>query len=62
LGGSEEFDIKAIVDGIFKLLFNGIVATNIEHIVDEKEEAEPLIVFVISNKIGRFGRRLDESL
>ena len=36
LGWSEEFDIKAIVDGIFKLLFDGIVATNIEHIVDKK--------------------------
>ncbi len=36
LGGSEELDIKAIVHGIFKLLFDGIVATDIEHIVDEK--------------------------
>ena len=36
LGGSKEFDIKAIVHGIFKLLFDGIVATNVEHVVDEK--------------------------
>ena len=39
LGGSKEFDIKAIVHGIFKLLFDGIVATNVEHVVDEKEKA-----------------------
>jgi hypothetical protein len=62
LGGSKRFDIKAIVHGIFKLLFDGIVATNVEHVVDEKEESEPLVVFVVSDKIGRFGRRLDESL
>ena len=36
LGGSKEFDIKAIVYGIFKLLFDGMVATNVEHVVDEK--------------------------
>jgi hypothetical protein len=36
LGGSMEFDIKAIVHGIFKLLFDGIIATNVEHVVDEK--------------------------
>jgi hypothetical protein len=36
LGGSKEFDIKAIVHGIFKLLFNGIVATDVEHVVDKK--------------------------
>ncbi len=36
LGGSKEFDIKAIVHGIFKLLFDGIVATNVEYVVDEK--------------------------
>ncbi len=50
LGGSKEFDIKAIVHGIFKLLFDGIVATNVEHVVDKKEEAEPLVVFVVSEK------------
>ncbi len=33
LGGSKEFDIKGIVHRILKLLFDGIVATNIEHIV-----------------------------
>ncbi len=36
LGGSKEFDIKAIVHGIFKLLFDGIVATNIEHVINKK--------------------------
>ncbi len=36
LGGSKEFDIKAIVLGIFKLLFDGIVATDVEHVVDKK--------------------------
>jgi hypothetical protein len=36
LGGSKEFDNKAIVHGIFKLLFDGIVATNVEHVVDKK--------------------------
>ncbi len=36
LGGSKEFDIKAIVHVIFKLLFDGIVATDVEHVVDEK--------------------------
>jgi hypothetical protein len=36
LGRSKEFDIKAIVHGIFKLLFDGIIATKIEHIVDQK--------------------------
>jgi hypothetical protein len=61
LGGSKEFDIKAIVHGIFKLLFDGIVATNIEHILDKKLEAEPLVVFVVLDKIGQFGRRLDET-
>jgi hypothetical protein len=35
LGGSKEFDIKAIVHGIFKLLFDGIVATDVEHVVDK---------------------------
>ena len=36
LGGSKQFDIKAIVLGIFKLLFYGIVATDVEHVVDKK--------------------------
>jgi hypothetical protein len=36
LGGSEEFDMEAIVHRIFKLLFDGIVATNIEYIVNKK--------------------------
>ncbi len=36
LGGSKEFDIKAIVHGIFKLLFDGILATDVEHVVNEK--------------------------
>ena len=36
LGGSKKFDIKAIVHGIFKLFFDGIVATNVEHVVDEE--------------------------
>jgi hypothetical protein len=35
LGGSKEFDIKAIVHGIFKLLFDGILATNVEHVVNK---------------------------
>jgi hypothetical protein len=35
LGGSKEFDIKAIVYGIFILLFDGIVATDVEHVVDK---------------------------
>ncbi len=33
---SEEFDIEAVVDGIFKLFFDGIVASSVEHVVDEK--------------------------
>ncbi len=36
LGGYKEFDINAIVHGIFKLLFGGIVATDVEHVVDKK--------------------------
>ncbi len=36
LRGAEEFDIEAIADGIFKLLFDGIVASSVEHVVDEK--------------------------
>jgi hypothetical protein len=36
LGRSKEFDIKAIVHGIFKLLFDGIIATKVERIVDQK--------------------------
>ena len=36
LGGSKEFEIKAIVHGIFKLLFDGMVASNVEHVVDKK--------------------------
>jgi hypothetical protein len=36
LGRSKEFDIKAIVHGIFKLLFDGIVATDVDYVVDKK--------------------------
>ncbi len=36
LGRSKELDIKAIVHGIFKLLFDGIVASDVEHVVDKK--------------------------
>jgi hypothetical protein len=36
LGRSKEFDVKTIVHGIFKLLFDVIVAANIEQIVDKK--------------------------
>ena len=62
LSRTEEFYIEAIVDRIFKLFFDGIVASNVEHVVDKEEEAEPLIVFVVSDKIGWFGRGLDKSL
>jgi hypothetical protein len=37
LGRSKEFDIKAIVHGIFKLLFDGIVATDVEHIIEKNK-------------------------
>jgi hypothetical protein len=36
LDRSKEFDIKAIVPGIFKLLFDGIIATDVEHVVHKK--------------------------
>jgi hypothetical protein len=35
LGASEKFDIKAIVPGIFKLLFDAIVATDVEQIIEK---------------------------
>ncbi len=36
LGRSKEFDIKAIVHRIFKLIFDGIIATNVEYIVNKE--------------------------
>jgi hypothetical protein len=36
LGRSKEFDIKVIVHRIFKLLFDGIVATDVEHVIKKK--------------------------
>ncbi len=59
---SEEFDIKAIADRFFKLFFDRVVASNVEHVVNKEEKAEPLIMFIITNKVGRFSLRLDESL
>jgi hypothetical protein len=33
-----EINVKAIADRIFKFFFDGIIAANVEHVVDEKEK------------------------
>ena len=35
LGGTKKFDVETVCDGIFNF-FDGIVAANIEHVIDEK--------------------------
>ena len=59
---TKKFDVKAVFDGIFKLFFNGIIAASIQHIVNKEKEAEPLVVFVISDKVGWFRWRLEKTL
>ena len=37
LGGTKKFDMETVwCGGIFKFFFDGIVAANIEHVIDEK--------------------------
>ena len=36
---SEKFNVKAVADRIFKFFFNGIIAANIEHVVEIEEKA-----------------------
>ena len=62
MGRAKELHVKALADGIFESFLDGIVASNIKHIIDKEEEAKPLIVFVIEDKIGWFRLGLDESL
>ena len=39
LCGTKEFDVEAVCDRIFKFFFDGIVAANIEHVIDKKLHA-----------------------
>jgi hypothetical protein len=45
-----KFNVKAIADRVFKFFFDGIITANIEHVVDKKEKAKPLVVFVVVDK------------
>ena len=36
---SKKFSVEAIADGVFEFFFDGIVAADIEHVVDEEEKA-----------------------
>ena len=33
---TKEFHVEAVADGIFKRFFDGIIASNIKHVIDEK--------------------------
>ncbi len=50
LDRSKEFDVKAIVPGIFKLLFDGIIATNVEHVVDKNRRRSHLLCLLYWTK------------
>ena len=39
LSRSKKLDIKAIADGFFKFLFNGVIASSVEHVIDKEEKA-----------------------
>ena len=54
VGRTKELNMEAIVDRVFKLILNGIGASNIKHVINENEETESSVVFVISDKVGRF--------
>ena len=59
---AEKFYVKAIFDRVFKVFFNRIVASNVEHVINKEKEAEPLVVFAISDKVGWFRLGLDKTL
>ena len=48
---SKEFDIEPVANGVFKFFFDGVVTSCVEHVVDEEEEAQPLIVLVVEDKV-----------
>ena len=59
---AKKFYVEAIFDRVFKVFFNRIVASNVEHVINKEKEAEPLVVFVISDKVGWFRWGLEKTL
>ena len=54
-----DFDLVSILDLTFEFEFDFAVATEIEEIVNVEDEADPLVVFVVDDEVGRIGIRLD---
>jgi hypothetical protein len=59
---AKEFNVEAMFDRVFKVFFNRIVASNVEHFINKEKEAEPLVVFVILDKVGWFRWGLEKTL
>ena len=60
---TEEFNVKqSSFDRIFKVFFNRVVDSNVEHVINKEKEAEPLVVIAVLDKVGWFRWGLEKTL